>query len=597
MPDGWAREKVVTVSYPKGRYVYQYQVLDSIDDVIDEDKWITVEKTESGSTHNIYQKTYIENKYIITRVLDDGGNYVDSDSILINKIDRTAPTIPTITGGSSEWSNTNIVTEASSTDMESGIAKIEYSYDNKSWADDWSKSYEDIPNGKKIKSTWVNDRSSKVYYRVCDNLGNCSESSNTEIHLDKTKPTLVVVNSSGGKWTNKDVTITATASDSSLSGIKNIEYSYDQETWKTNWNDTGYSIDEKNKKEISGLWTYAQNNKVYVRATDNAGNHSEVISSDIKIDHTAPTCTWSGESTDWRTSATIKATCSDIGGSECTTDTTSKSWAYTSGTATTKTASLSYEVIDNAGNSANCSKTANIYVDRTAPAVPTLTNSSGGNWTNQGVTITTSSTDTGSGIKQIYYGYNNSDWFENWSDNSSTTITNGIQRKDTWTSESTYNKTLYLRACDNVGNCSSSSNTKILIDKVAPSVPSITSSSEGKWTNQDVTITTSSTDTASGVKQIYYSYDNSNWSESWSANSSTAITNGIQIKDTWKSSTTYNKTLYLRACDNVGNCSSSSNTKILIDKVAPSTPTITNSSGGNWTNVSITITAQAKDTE
>ena len=60
----------------------------------------------------------------------------------------------------------------------SGLAKWRYSYDNSSWTD--------YANSNKSPFTTTNFsaiRNQDVYIRVCDNVGNCSASSSTRIHI------------------------------------------------------------------------------------------------------------------------------------------------------------------------------------------------------------------------------------------------------------------------------------------------------------------------------------------------------------------------------------------------------------------------------
>ena len=98
---------------------------------------------------------------------------------------------------------------------------------------------------------------------------------------------------------------------------------------------------------------------------DGAGN-SHICSRnvDVYVDRTKPTCTWDGESTSWRSSATIKATCSDyidgVSGSGCAATTPGTSWLFAS--TLVKTSDLSYNITDVVGNAATCTKTANVYV-------------------------------------------------------------------------------------------------------------------------------------------------------------------------------------------------------------------------------------------
>ena len=157
----------------------------------------------------------------------------------------------------------------------------------------------------------------------------------------------------------------------------------------------GHEEDKWIDIEDGYTFTLKENGTIYARLYDGENASEEVEMTIINIDTTAPTCTWDGESTSWRQSATIKATCADTNGSGCTTATSSKLWVYTNGTETTKTASLSYTIEDKAGNTTTCGKTANVYVDRTAPTC-TFSNEST-NW-RQSATIKATCADTnGSG--------------------------------------------------------------------------------------------------------------------------------------------------------------------------------------------------------
>ena len=99
------------------------------------------------------------------------------------------------------------------------------------------------------------------------------------------------------------------------------------------------------------------------RVTNEAGI-SGTCSSWVKKDTTRPSCSWSGESTSWTNSnRSVNVSCSDYG-SGCNTGT--KTWTYSSGTV--KTASLSNDIYDNAGNKTTCSKAASVYVDKEGPS-------------------------------------------------------------------------------------------------------------------------------------------------------------------------------------------------------------------------------------
>lgn len=89
-------------------------------------------------------------------------------------------------------------------------------------------------------------------------------------------------------WTKQDVTITASSSDN-ISGVKQIEYSYDNSTWETDWGTT--MTTSGTTSTISGTWSSDYNTTIYVRAIDKLGNISGVSSIVLKIDKTAPSTT------------------------------------------------------------------------------------------------------------------------------------------------------------------------------------------------------------------------------------------------------------------------------------------------------------------
>ena len=163
--------------------------------------------------------------------------------------------------------------------------------------------------------------------------------------------------------------------------------------------------------------------------TDSAGNIGS-CSIYVKVDKDKPSCSFAGENSNWTSqNRTLTATCSDST-SGCSSSTASKQWTYSSGT--TKTAYLSYGIEDNAGNSATCGKTVNVYVDKDPPTIPTggaIGNVSGSNQTGYIQTGGSGSTDTGSG--NITYKYIVS--------NSSTTPANSDSRFAT--------KTDFTRSC------------------------------------------------------------------------------------------------------------------------------------------------------
>ena len=235
-PDDWTKNNVVISAVAND----DYSGVKSVEYSFDNAQW-----TNGSSV------TVSENKTVYFRVTDNAGN-ITSDSVIIDKIDKSAPQI-TFSGIPGNWINKETVIYADVTDNGSGVKLVEYSFDNVSWA---------------IGSQVTVSENSTVYFRATDNVGNISTES-VDVKIDKDVPTLSITGNVAN-WTNKNLILNALAGDS-LSGVKSVEYSFDNVSW-TN----GSSV------------TVSENKTVYFRVTDNAGN----ITSDSviidKIDKSAP---------------------------------------------------------------------------------------------------------------------------------------------------------------------------------------------------------------------------------------------------------------------------------------------------------------------
>ena len=217
-----------------------------------------------------------------------------------------------------------------------------------------------------------------------------------------------------------------------------------------------------------------------------------------------------------------------------------KSWSYTSGT--TKEKNLSYTIKDNVGNTATCSKTANIYVDKEAPTCSWSGEST--SWTRENRTITATCNDSGSGC-------DNSTLNKSWSYNS------GEKKTDN----------LSYEVKDNAGNkriCNKTAN--VYVDKVAPTCTS--SGGSNAWTNDSRTLVGTCSDSGSGCK------GNVSWLINWEGN--------------WENLSPG------RVYDNVDNyVDCPANQIVKIDKTPP---TCTSSGGSDaWTKDSRTLVGTCSD--
>ena len=166
--------------------------------------------------------------------------------------DTTAPTITSVTGNPTAWTNNNVtltVNGAKDNDGGSGLHSTPYSFSTTKDSYSWQSS-----NTKTFSSNCT------VYVYVRDALGNIRLASTQTISkIDKTKPSKPTVTGNASEWTTKPITLTASSTDSA-SGIK--DYSFSTTKGSYSWQ-TG-----KTK-------SFSQNTTVYVYARDNAGNISD----------------------------------------------------------------------------------------------------------------------------------------------------------------------------------------------------------------------------------------------------------------------------------------------------------------------------------
>ena len=181
-------------------------------------------------------------------------------------------------------------------------------------------------------------------------------------------------------------------------------------------------------------------------------------------------------------------------------------------------------------------------IDKTAPVLSVITNTSNGNWTNGDVKLSWTITETESGIKEVQYRYNGTVWKE--------------LEKESWygvgeTEEK--DETIYVRVIDNAGNTSNIESTKIRIDKTKPTVTLGTNGGNYvKPTSGNATIKTTITTQdsgGSGLKTLQYAWSTSNTTEpsTWTTftSGSTVTKNDITGAGTWY--------LWTNVIDNAGN--------------------------------------------
>ena len=153
--------------------------------------------------------------------------------------------------------------------------------------------------------------------------------------------------------------------------------------------------------------------------------------------------------------------------------------------------------------------------------------------------------------------------------------------------EVTENGTYYVYAKDAYNHIS---HEKIIIDKVdnkAPVINSITNSSNGEWTNQNVSIVIDGQDNETSISkyQIKYSKTNNLWTD---------LTDNTNLF-----TEDLNETVYYRIIDKAGNISEEKSTVIKIDKTKPSQSfsVASSTSGSNGWYKALSITTTLSDSQ
>ena len=341
-----------------------------------------------------------ENKTYTVSVKDRVGN-VAQESVVVDKIDKTAPKITNVKVDPDEWSN-KVSYEVIAEDSESGVKS--YKMDDGAWQD--SNKFD------------VTDNKEHKFYAI-DNAGNESVAvSATATNFDDIKPVISTVDV---KYENTNINVSSDYTNSSKkydfavsgsderSGIDSYGYSTSNDGQNITWLD-------KNSSDVSlnGGTTY------YFYVKDNAGNVSVPFEVALKKDDDAPVISKIDPSTDQPTNSTItvkvEATDDVAGIKSYKID--DKDWQTSNTFEINDCQPHKFYVCDNAVPS-NVSEatefTAKNYCDVT-PAVKSvdLSNDKDQKWTNQKITATVNADSVkntyGTEFAIVGYKMDNGEW-------------------------------------------------------------------------------------------------------------------------------------------------------------------------------------------
>lgn len=320
------------------------------------------------------------------------------------------------------FTNGFILNKINATDQKSGLDKFYYSYDQKTWYDDFEFNIE--KDG--IKKRFASERNQSIYFMVKDKAGNKSNIASVNVKIDTSAPTVswqVASSVSGTNSWYKSLSLRFNGTDSS-SGISSAKYCIT--TGSSCTPNTGATI--SNNQFTVNLGSNVNAQKVCATYTDKVGNVSNVTcSTAYKVDSNLPSISFSVASSTagnngWYKTLTMRGNLSDshsgiasakycvTTGSSCTPNTnasvSNNSFTVQFGT-NSAAQKICGNVTDKAGQTSSTVCSGNYSVDTANPSASISASQSGNS-----VSVNAyGSSDSGSGIATYYYRNGNGQWY------------------------------------------------------------------------------------------------------------------------------------------------------------------------------------------
>ncbi len=546
-----------------------------------------------------------KNGNVYFKAIDGVGNVSEITTVVVDKIDKTAPTLD-VTGNATAWTKNDVVLSVTS-----NTAEVIYSID---YVD---SALADVTEAKVIEGKITVVGNATVTITTTDEAGNVTTQTVVVDKIDKVAPTLNITGNAAD-WTNQSITLTGTTSDDAV-----IYYSTTGNA--DDWTALG-----------TGLIVDA-NGTYYFKAVDKAGNEVTQTVVVDKIDKAAPTLNITGNVNDWTNgNVTLVATTTDDSSAIVYYSFDNATWHVYDTTANAlvidSNKTVYFKSIDAAGNVTTAEPVVVDKIDKTPATLDITANTAmtkdsvfvkaeaddtamtgtkmmyrvnGGAWmeyTAAGVEMTENGTVTfkftdkagnetttdyvvsnidkaapvlnisgdvttptnGNVIlnvitndpdSAVYYSFNNQDWFVY-----------------TGTVEADKNGTVYFKSTDAAGNTGTAKIVVNNIDRTAPLAPTFEQVGGDASTQEDVIVKATYTD--ADIASIQYSTDNGN---TWTAYTA----DGVTMTD--------NGTILFKATDKAGNVTETNYTVSNIDRDAPAAPIV--SANGNPTNQPVVVTA------
>lgn len=356
---------------------------------------ITLE--EGSSTYRYYATS---NGTYTIKATDTVGNQTTAQ-FEVNRIDTEAPVIASISRTpDQDWTNESITVSVGATDSQSGVDKVyiiaSSEHTETTTLDQWQvMTLNDA--GQYVFIIENNKNIDETYLILCaDKVGRLSEISMLDIRIDITAPEITDITPDAETWVQQ-ITYTFHVSDNGE--LNNVSWIKPDNT------ETGVELTENG----IGTMTVAENGEHKIRATDKAGNVTEVTVSVELIDLEAPVIVSIAPQTTWdanKNTASITITDNraiqtvyvvDVAGTEMSLEATSGIYVFTA----TENGSYTVHAIDVAGNESTAPFEIN-HIDKEAPVVTSVVKSPASEWTNQNITVTATAADSQSGIDNVY---------------------------------------------------------------------------------------------------------------------------------------------------------------------------------------------------
>jgi prenyltransferase beta subunit len=224
------------------------------------------------------------NRTLSFRATDGAGNVSDPVSVSIT-VDMMPPELTVTSPIQDAYYNETIDIAVTAIDAVAGVDSVVYQLDSGVWTalpltDEHNNTY---------STTWspaiADEGEHTVIFRASDKAGNMAMSDAINFTVDMTPPDIQAISPLSGSYLNAAFEVSASSTDS-LSGVSAVEYRVDGGGWGS------LVLTDPDNDIYSYTWIPTIVDEgvrvIDYRATDNAGNESDIVSSTVTVDLTPP---------------------------------------------------------------------------------------------------------------------------------------------------------------------------------------------------------------------------------------------------------------------------------------------------------------------